>query len=844
VHDYRSGGVKPKDESASADGIKVETFSIHNYNSFITPSPHVPYPSKVVAKPSQADGQSRAVEVKEDKDLDKENMPAPGQPASQKQPKVKVITVVLFPTALSHSTDIQLLATTPVPDMQTFRRNQASGRTGGNPPTPLTSVPPTPTLSRSPKRQKMAIDGDNVHEFESEFYNATCPKLYLEPTKNLAESVALIEAMSHPNNQNPAPPRKSRKRTTAELAADEAEAADMQSFMLAGDEWQATKAGTATGGDEGQSGGHGANARTFSRFKTLATIKMNHEEAERRKKEQEAAVAQAKRQAQAESEAQKRRDLDATRLAEQSAAMMQHRQEQQLRQQQQQAHIQNDNIIRANHAQPMINPSQGQSQTPLSATHPHFSSPVIRQGTPHSATSPLMNGHVSHPLGGTPMVATSSNHGAGSPARPPSAMSHNPSQNMARTISQQNRSMSRNGTPQMIQGTPVMNPAIPSRTMASTPQPRMNNQGSPTPGMQGGTPIMIQGTPQSGQQGMTQEQMQQMAQMQQLHLQQQARARAMHQGGMQVPPGQNNTTPQQLALHKARLHIQREGVPQGQNPATYTNLIASKFFQQIQTQQAQAQQQAQQQLMAANMSPQNLAQGGMGVAHPGVPNQGGLNIGNMSLQQLQQQYMTRKQQLIQTYGSVQAVPQQHMQPMRQLEMAMRQRDQQTQAAQAAQAQAQGGQMHMNPGMNQMGMQQAGGAQNMGQVQQQQYQQMLQAQRTNQARQQQMLAMRQQQMNAAGGQMPQNMGNMGQMGMGQMGGQNMGQMGGMNMQQMQMQNGMQGMGGVPMNQMNPQQQQQMQMMLMRQAQAQAQMRAGQQQQQQRPQGDGGMEWSGV
>jgi transcription factor SPT20 len=834
--------VKPKDESASGtNGIKVETFSIHNYNSFITPSPHVPYPSKTGAKPNQADGQSRVTEIKEDKDLDKENMPAPGQPASQKQPtKVKIITVVLFPTALSHYTDIQLLATTPVPDMQTFRRNQAAGRAGGNPPTPLTSVPPTPTLSRSPKRQKMAIDGDNVHEFESEFYNATCPKLYLEPTKSLAESVALIEAMSHPNNKNPAPPRKSRKRTTAELAADEAEAADMQRFMLAGDEWQATKTGTATGGDEGQSGGHGANAQTFSRFRTLATIKMNHEDAERRKKEQEAAVAQAKRQAQAESEAQKRREMDANRQAEQTAAILQHRQEQHLRQQQQQAQLQHDNAVRANHAQQMINASQGgQSQTPLSATQPQFSSPVIRQGTPHSATSPLMNGHASHPLGGTPMVATASNHGAGSPARPPSAMSHNP-QNMARTISQQqNQSMSRNGTPQMIQGTPVMNQAIPSRNMASTPQPR-RSQGSPTPGMQGGTPIMMQGTPQPGQQGMSQEQMQQMQQMQQLHLQQRVRAQAMHQGGMQASPGQS-TTPQQLAMHKARMHIQREGVPQGQNPTTYTNMVASQFFKQIQAQQAQAQQQQQ---MAANMSPQNHAQGGMGVAHAGVPAQGGLNIANMSLQQLQQQYMSRKQQLIQTYGSVQAVPQQHMQPMRQLEMAMRQRDQQTQAAQAAQAQAQGGQLHMSPGMNQMGMQQPGGAQNINQAQQQQYQQMLQAQRTNQARQQQMLAMRQQQMNAGGGQMPQNMGNMGQMGqMGQMG-MNMQGMQGMQMQNGGMQ-GMQagmGMGGVPMNQMNAQQQQQMQMMLMRQAQAQAQMRAGQQQQ--RPQGDGGMEWSGV
>jgi hypothetical protein len=250
---------------------------------------------------------------------------------------------------------------------------------------------------------------------------------------------------------------------------------------------------------------------------------------------------------------------------------------------------------------------------------------------------------------------------------------------------------------------------------------------------------------------------------------------------------------------------------------------------------AKAQAQVRQQVMAANMSPQNH-DGGLGIAYT---SQGGLNMGDMSLQQLQQQYMSRKQQLIQTYGSIPAVPQKHMQTMRQLEMAMRQRDQQTQAAQAAQAQTQGGQMHMNPAMNQMDMQQASGAQNMSQMQNQQYQQMLKAQRANQARRQQMLAMRQQQMNATGGQMPQNMGNMGQMGMEQMDSQNMEQMGGMNMQQMQMQNGIQGMSGVPMNQTNtlsPQQEQQMQMMVMRQVQLQAQSQAPMRVwQQQRPQG---------
>ena len=119
----------------------------------------------------------------------------------------------------------------------------------------------------------MILDDSNVHEFEAEIYNATCPKLYLEPTKNLGESLALIEAMTHPNNQNPAPVRKARKRTTAELAADEADAATLQRFMLAGDEQQASMAATASGNDEGAVRA-AANSQTFSASRSLLISKL------------------------------------------------------------------------------------------------------------------------------------------------------------------------------------------------------------------------------------------------------------------------------------------------------------------------------------------------------------------------------------------------------------------------------------------------------------------------------------------------------------------------------------------------------------------------------------------
>ncbi|KAF2265185.1 hypothetical protein CC78DRAFT_567762 [Lojkania enalia] len=820
VHDSRSGSIKPKEDSSNTpNGNSTKPFSIHNYNNFITPSPHVAYPNKTPAKANQVDGQNKGTlgvdSAKENKDANKENMPAPGQPASQKQPtKERVYTVVLFPTPQSHMVDLQLLATTPVPDLQTYRKMQAQGKAVGNPPTPLTAVPPTPTLptGRSPKRQKMVIDETNAHEFESVVLDAICPKLYLEPTKTLEESTALIQAMTHPNNQNSPPTRKTRKRTTAELAADEAEAADLQRFMLAGDEFQAVKTAAATGGDEAQPAVRaGANFQTFSRFKTLAHIKVQHEEREREKREEEARQAQLKRQAQAEAEAQKRRELEASRHAEQNQAMMQQRQEQMLRQQQQQAALQQEQAMRAaSQAQQMANAPAAQA-TPQSATQPQFSSPVGRQNTP-MVSSPMVAAHSSHPMGGTPMAATASNHGAGSPPRPPSAVSHHPV-NMARTASQQHNLLSRTGTPQVPQGTPVMGTAMPARNVSATPQPRLN-QGSPTVPIQGGTPIMMQTSHNAS--GMTPEQIQ-MAR----NMQNRMRAQAMGQNAQMSP---NNMSANQMAVMKARAHVAREGIPQGQNQQAYMQMLAQRYLQEITQQQ-------QQQHMAANMSPQNAQMRPDGMPHAGMPNQASMSVANMNANQLKMQYQSRKTQLLQNFGTLQNIPPNHMQQMRQLEMAIQARERQEQ--QAAQA---SGQMQMNQAIQ--GQMNMGGQTPQNPMQMQQYQAALQQQRAQQQRAQQLRMMQQQGM--GGGQMQQNMMNnmnMQNINVGNMG--NMGGMQGMNMANMGNMGGMQGMGNMGGMQ-NMQQMQQQQMMRM--MQAQAQMRAGQQ----RPGGgDGsGMDWSGV
>jgi transcription factor SPT20 len=808
LHDFRSSGVKPRDDTNSLGESGKSAFSIHNYNSFITPSPHAPYPtSKADAKPNQTDLQAKDAIVKEDK----ENMPAPNQNGvSQKQPvKPRIWTRVLFPTPQSHLTDMQLLATTPMPDVAALKRMQAAGRAGGMPPTPMTAVPPTPTFSNgpSPKRQKMVLDDSNIHEFESELYNATCPKLHLEPTKSFAESLALIEAITHPNNKNEAPARKTRKRTTAELQADEAEAAATQRFMLAGDEQQANMATTAAGGDEAAVRTN--NTQNFSRLKTLATIKANHEEADRRKKEEDARVAQAKRQAQIEAEAQKRRDMETNRQQAENQERQQLLLRQQAAQQQvlQQNQLQQNEALRAaTQAQQMASATAAQmSQTPQSATQPQFS-PIVQNGTPMaSAPSPRVGGQASHALGGTPMVATASNHAIASPARPPSVVSH---QQMARSVSQQ-QNLSRTGTPQMVQGTPVMNAAMPNRNM--TPTPARMSQGSPSMAMTGGTPLMMH-TPQPGGQNLTPEQMQHMQNqhmMQQQILQQQRMSQQAS-----ASPGMQQQL-QQLAIQKAQQQIANSGVPPGQNPQQYQHALARRFFTTLQQQQQQQQQQqAQQQRAMQNMSPQGSQQG--------------MNPSNMNLQQLRQHHQQRKVQLITQYGQ-QNIPQQELIRLRQLEQAIMSRSQAEQQASQMQLMNNGMPTPMqNPMQQQMANMPNNGAQPNNPMQMQADQQMLQQQRAQQARNQQLMAMRQQAMQQ-GGQLPQGM--MGMNGMqGMNGGQGMQGMQGMNMQQMQQ---MQQLQGMNMNQMSQQQVQQM--MMMRQAQQQAQQRMGQ--------GGDGMGWSG-
>jgi transcription factor SPT20 len=364
---------------------------------------------------------------------------------------------------------------------------------------------------------------------------------------------------------------------------------------------------------------------------------------------------------------------------------------------------------------------------------------------------------------------------------------------MTRQMSQQQsgQSASHHGTPQMVQGTPIMNQAIPARNM--TPQPRINQQGSPSVGIQG-TPGMMQ-TPQAN---LTPE-MQLMLRQQQI-----ARFQATQQAGMQK-------SPEQIAMFRAQQQINQLGVPANQNPQVYQQALARQIQQQM----------ANSSSPITSTSPQNAGQMRPTASQQGFPVPGQGSLANADSATLRATYNAHRQTLMQRYPGLVNVPQNMAQGMRQLENAIRLAE----AREHAGGQAGGmGQ----PGINGMNM---GGQQPSAQQAAIQYQRMLQQQqqRVQTAQQQQQ---QQQLMAQMRGQQP-GMQGMGMNGMGNIQ-QNQLMQGGMNMGNMQGMQGMQGMGGIGGMNMQNMQNIQMQMAAMQRQQA------GQQRR-----GNEGMgDWSGV
>ena len=471
VQDHRS--TSTSNNSSTSTATKTDTnlpFSIHNYNQHLTPSPYVPCPQ--IEEKSKTTGNAPTAPSVE----------APISTEKQATKGPKVFTVVLFPSPLSLQEEVYIQANTP--DIRNNRKQSVQvPRTPASatvPPTPMSAIPPTPSTNGPPKKkQKMMISGQEIHEFESRALTTTAPPLFLDPVDNIEDAHTVLNNLTDPRHQQSHPAPKTRKRTVAELAADEAIAAQEQAYMLIMDERHnlsgpAAKAGTTDGE---------AGTATFEpRFETWQAIKnIRAEHKERAEREAEAKAHRdnqaAMQKARMEQQAREHREdaIRRGREAEQQQALEIQRQNQfkeksmrdaatvhrikenQMRETQRQALATSQNQM--NHGHPM---PHGVSQ----AQHP---SPVVRNMTPNMNSSPL--------VGNVTMNVTSAGQGnASSPARPASAMQHgHPGPGGVAMGHQRSRQPpSRTGTP-LMNGTPAM-PHVTPVVGHATPR---TNQGSP-----------------------------------------------------------------------------------------------------------------------------------------------------------------------------------------------------------------------------------------------------------------------------------------------------------------------------------------------------------------------------
>lgn len=687
IIDHKSVAVDQKASNGVADDEKP--YSIHNYNHFITPSPCVPYPTKeqLAHSPSvklerngsaTGDKENLAPEVKNEQSADYNSKSAKTEP--------KVFWKALQPTQLSRHVDLTLDYIAPDPKA---RKAQANTRQAGQPPTPSGTVPPTPISERPPplKKQKLKIEPKDHLEYEARLVNATAPPLYLEAARDLEDVERIHKMLADPICKEPPPSPKSRKRTVAELAADDAHAKEQERFMLIMDARSSAPGVTTNNAGVDPQAGPGTFQARFERFNALDNIKRDLEEKKkrdnekrlqedelRRSQQQQHQEEQQRKQAQQAAIAQKREQAMIAAKQQQQQQMQQRQNQEALAQAQAQAQAQQQNAGQVQQPQqPTMNAQQGQrrgtGQQPngippqmQNQIMAQAASPIVRQGTPHAASSPIAPN-------ARPMARNGSQTGgAGSPARPGSSLQHaHPNTaNMIRQASGQG-GPSRNGTPQIPHSTPGMNSATP-----------ILRQGTPAHAMTQASPMvsMAMATPQMGQTnmqaqmpngihpGLTAQQQQQLAQ------QMQRRQMANQQALQNMNNGQGPTGPQMAQLqaqHQAQLEraaaMQRQqqaqaamsGTPQPQHMSPAPNAAQAAQYN------AQVRKQMMQQMGAQ--------QGGAGSP---APNQG---QSQMSPQQMQAMQMAQQQR---------QHAQQQQQQMQAMQGAQGQQAQQMMAAQARQ----------------------------------------------------------------------------------------------------------------------------------------------------------------
>jgi transcription factor SPT20 len=588
----------------------------------------VPYPKQNQIKSEVNDSsKSDLPEKKPDADSADSTKPAETSIAGnandaekQIEHKSKVFTTVLHPTPLSLQAELTYLSTTPHP--------HANVNSAANKKQPPSTQPQTKTASGQPpaKRQKMLVDPEDLPKFEATLIRAVAPPVYLDPVDSFESAQELLKLMESPLHCARPPSPKRRKRTVAELAADEALAAEEERFMLIMDErLEPATSGAAAGAKIAVDDTAGAVPfePRFSRFKTIENIRMQHEEKAKREHEKKLQQEQAKRQQQAEAERERRRLLE-QRQAEELAK---EERRQQLAAQQAQAQLAAQQQQRL--ANGLAQVSQGQ-----------MSSPVVRNQTPHATSSPVVGSGMGT-QGGVSMSMTASAQGAGSPPRPPSTMQHAHPGVMGHPMapSRSQQSQSRNGTPQMTQGTPAMSHATPIMRNV-TPTQRMAH-GSPPNTTITQTPVMgnaMMGTPQMAGMGI-----QMTPQQQQLLLQQRQQAMMAQQQGL---------TPQQFAQLQAQQNIQNHQHQQ-QLLNQQQQAQQNQMGQQHQLQQMQSHQAYQAQLIRNQMAQMQMAQ------HKQTQQQqGGMQMTPQQQQQQQQQMLIAAAQANANQGQVPQNPQQ------------------------------------------------------------------------------------------------------------------------------------------------------------------------------------------
>lgn len=508
--------VDHKSVSAAADSASTsanDQYSIHNHNPYITPSPWRPYPFKNQLKP---DLERKSPPPKQEPGEESSNRPKSSSSVGaqtglhetspkSRQPQPKVYHVALRPTTLSQHTDLVIDSMTPDPKAVNRRQSQAfpNSRTPTSsmpPPTPLSAVPSTPLVERGPpnKKLKMKIESKNLLEYEARIINSTAPPLFLGTLNDLDEAQSLLDFLKDPWHGELPPSPKGRKRTIAELAADDALAKEQERFMLIMDERNVGGSTTANSTNvDGPAAAAALFQPRFEKFNALENIKSQHAEKLRLEEERKAAQDHQRRNQQRDEEARRNRSLDQQQQLQQQQRMDEIQRRHQMNQLQTSQRQQAAQAAAAQQQQqPGTNHINGVSAVPPNMQNQMMhvsgaprSSPIVRNSTPHIGSSPLV-GQISHPGQSVPMVATNSNQGAaGSPPRPGSGMQHgHPGVPMSRA--QSGQGPSRNGTPQIPQGTPAMRHATPMGRQV-TPTHRTSNA-SPHIGMVAQTPQIVQ----------------------------------------------------------------------------------------------------------------------------------------------------------------------------------------------------------------------------------------------------------------------------------------------------------------------------------------------------------------